>query len=166
MIKYFTGSFIVTVIGIILAYLWGEHVHSGTGLLCVFIALILGILEVSLSFDNAVVNAVKLEKMEHIWQHRFLTWGIIIAVFGMRFLFPLLVVAIFAKINILKVAIIAITDSNQYAHYLHLTHAPIVAFGGAFLAMLFFSYMFNCEKDVHWIKGVEKYCSHLGNIKG
>ena len=100
MIKYFTGSFIVTVIGIILAYLWGEHVHSGTGLLCVFIALILGILEVSLSFDNAVVNAVKLEKMEHIWQHRFLTWGIIIAVFGMRFLFPLLVVAIFAKINI------------------------------------------------------------------
>ena len=88
MIKYFTGSFIVTVIGIILAYLWGEHVHSGTGLLCVFIALILGILEVSLSFDNAVVNAVKLEKMEHIWQHRFLTWGIIIAVFGMRFLFP------------------------------------------------------------------------------
>ena len=32
--------------------------------------------------------------------------------------------------------------------------------------MLFFSYMFNCEKDVHWIKGVEKYCSHLGNIKG
>lgn len=166
MIKYFTGSFVVTIVGIILAYLWGEHVHSGTGLLCVFIALILGVLEVSLSFDNAVVNAVKLEKMEHIWQHRFLTWGIIIAVFGMRFLFPLLVVAIFAKLSILKVATIALTDSNQYAHYLHLTHAPIVAFGGAFLSMLFFAYMFNCQKEVHWIKGVEKYCSHLGNIKG
>ncbi len=166
MMKYFTGSFLVTIAGIILAYLWGEHVHSGTGLLCVFIVLILSILEVSLSFDNAVVNAIKLEKMEPVWQHRFLTWGIIIAVFGMRFLFPLLVVAIFAKLSILKVASIALTDSNQYAHYLHLTHAPIVSFGGAFLAMLFFAYMFNCEKDIHWIKGVEKYCSHLGNIKG
>ncbi len=164
--KHFTGSIIVTILGSISAYLWGEHVHQGTGVLCVFIAFILGILEVSLSFDNAVVNAMKLEKMEPIWQHRFLTWGIAIAVFGMRFLFPLLVVAIFAKLSIFKVLNIALKDSNQYAHYLHLTHAPIVAFGGAFLLMLFFSYFFNSEKDTHWIKGFEHCCSHLGNIKG
>ena len=164
--KHFTGSIIVTVLGFIGAYFWGEHVHQGTGFLCVFIAFILGVLEVSLSFDNAVVNAMKLEKMEPIWQHRFLTWGIAIAVFGMRFLFPLLVVAIFAKLSIFKVLNIALNDSNQYAHYLHLTHAPIVAFGGAFLLMLFLSYFFNCEKDTHWIKGLEHCCSHLGNIKG
>ena len=164
--KHFTGSIIVTVLGFISAYFWGEHVHHGTGFLCVFITFILGVLEVSLSFDNAVVNAMKLEKMEKIWQHRFLTWGIAIAVFGMRFLFPLLVVAIFAKLSIFKVLNIALNDSNQYAHYLHLTHAPIVAFGGAFLLMLFLSYFFNCEKDTHWIKGLEHCCSHLGNIKG
>ncbi len=164
--KHFTGSIIITILGIIAAYLWGEHVHQGTGFLCVFIAFILGILEVSLSFDNAVVNAMKLEKMEKIWQHRFLTWGIAIAVFGMRFLFPLLVVAIFAKLSVFKVLNIALNDSNQYAHYLHLTHAPIVAFGGAFLLMLFLSYFFNCEKDTHWICGVEHCCSKLGNIKG
>lgn len=164
--KHFTGSIILTILGVIGAYLWGEHVHHGTGFLCVFIAFILGVLEVSLSFDNAVVNAMKLEKMEKIWQHRFLTWGIAIAVFGMRFLFPLLVVAIFAKLSIFKVLNIALNDSNQYAHYLHLTHAPIVAFGGAFLLMLFLSYFFNCEKDTHWIKGLEHCCSHLGNIKG
>ena len=164
--KYFKGSFLVTILGIIAAYFWGEHVHNGSGFLCVFIALILGILEVSLSFDNAVVNALKLEKMEHIWQRRFLTWGILIAVFGMRFLVPLLVVGIFAKLSIVKVAQIALTDSQQYAHYLHLTHAPIVAFGGAFLLMLFMNYFFNCEKEVHWIKGIEPCCSHLGNIKG
>lgn len=164
--KYFTGSYIVTIAGIICAYLWGEHVHNGTGLLCVFIALILGILEVSLSFDNAVVNAMKLEKMDKIWERRFLTWGIAIAVFGMRFLFPLLVVGIFAKLSILKVLNIALTDSNQYAHYLHQTHAPIVAFGGAFLLMLFLAYFFNCNKEVHWIKGLEPLCCKLGNIKG
>lgn len=164
--KYFTGSYIITILGIAAAYLWGEHVQQGTGFLCVFIAMILGILEVSLSFDNAVVNAMKLEKMDKIWERRFLTWGIAIAVFGMRFLFPLLVVSIFAKLNILKVLNIALTDSNQYAGYLHQTHAPIVSFGGAFLLMLFLSYFFNCEKKEHWIKGVEHACSTLGNIKG
>ena len=103
MLEYFLGSYIVTIAGLIGAYLWGEHVHSGTGLTCVFIAIVLGILEISLSFDNAVVNAMKLEHMSEKWRHRFITWGILIAVFGMRFLFPLLVVAIFAKLNILKV---------------------------------------------------------------
>lgn len=164
--KYFKGSFLVTIIGLILAYLWGEHVHHGTGLLCVFIAFILGVLEVSLSFDNAVVNAIKLAKMEKVWEKRFLTWGILIAVFGMRFLFPLLVVAIFAKLNILTVLQIALTDADKYAHYLHLTHAPIVAFGGAFLLMLFLSYFCNCEKETHWLNNVEQCCSKCGNIKG
>ncbi len=164
--KHFTGSIIVTIIGIISAYLWGEHVQQGTGFLCVFIAFILGVLEVSLSFDNAVVNAMKLEKMDTIWQHRFLTWGIAIAVFGMRFLFPLLVVGIFAKLSIFKVLTIALNDATQYANYLHQTHAPIVTFGGAFLLMLFLSYFFNCEKNTHWINGIEHCCSKLGNIEG
>ena len=61
--KYFLGSYIITAFGLITAYLWGEHVHSGSGLMCVFIACILAVLETSLSFDNAVVNAMKLEKM-------------------------------------------------------------------------------------------------------
>ena len=88
--KYFLGSYFITVFGLITAYLWGEHIHGGSGLICVFIACILAILETSLSFDNAVVNAMKLEKMSEVWRHRFLTWGIAIAVFGMRFLFPIL----------------------------------------------------------------------------
>ena len=130
--NYFIGSYIVTIAGLIGAYFWGEHVHAGTGLLCVFIAIILGILEVSLSFDNAVVNAMKLEKMTPVWRHRFLTWGIAIAVFGMRFLFPILVVAIFAKLSMLEVTKIALTNVDKYAYYLHQTHAPIVSFGGMF----------------------------------
>lgn len=164
--RYFTGSYIVTIIGIILAYLWGEHVHQGTGLLSVFIVLILGILEVSLSFDNAVINAVKLEKMEEVWRKRFLTWGIAIAVFGMRFLFPILVVAVFAKINLFEVAKIALTEPIKYAHYLHLTHAPIITFGGTFLMMLALSYFFDAEKDTHWIKYLEKSLTYFGKIKG
>lgn len=166
MIQYFLGSYIVTIMGVFGAYLWGEHVHNGTGLTCVFIALVLAILEISLSFDNAVVNAMKLEKMSPKWRHRFITWGILIAVFGMRFLFPLLVVAIFAKLNILAVLNMALNDVHEYAHYLELTHAPIVAFGGAFLLMLFMDYFTEKNKEVHWIKPLEDKLQKLSKIRG
>lgn len=166
MLEYFLGSYIITIVGLIGAYLWGEHVHSGSGLACVFIAIVLGILEISLSFDNAVVNAMKLEKMSHKWRTRFLTWGIIIAVFGMRFLFPILVVSIFAKLSMLEVANIALTNADKYAYYLHQTHAPIVTFGGMFLIMLFLNYFFDHKKETHWIKYIEAPLSHLAHIKG
>lgn len=166
MLEYFFGSYLITIIGVIGAYFWGEHVHPGTGLASVFVVLVLAILETSLSFDNAVVNAMKLEKMSHVWRHRFLTWGIAIAVFGMRFLFPVLVVAIFAKLDMLTVTKIAFTDADKYASYLHATHAPIVTFGGIFLIMLFLNYFFNHEKQVHWLKPIEKPLSHLDHIRG
>jgi hypothetical protein len=38
-----------------------------------FIVAVLGVLEVSLSFDNAVVNAKVLAGMDAVWRHRFLT---------------------------------------------------------------------------------------------
>ncbi len=166
MLKYFLGSYVVTAMGLIGAYLWGNHAHPGSGLTCVFIALVLGVLEVSLSFDNAVVNAMKLEKMTEKWRHRFITWGIAIAVFGMRFLFPILVVAIFAKLSMIEVLKIATTNADKYAYYLHQTHAPIVTFGGLFLVMLFLNYFFNHEKDVHWIRFVEAPLAHLDHLKG
>ncbi len=166
MFNYFIGSYIVTFLGLICAYLWGEHVHSGTGLTCVFIAFVLAILEVSLSFDNAVVNAMKLENMSQKWRHRFITWGILIAVFGMRFLFPLLVVAIFSKLNILSVLDMALNDVNSYANYLQSAHAPIVTFGGSFLLMLFMDYFTEEGKNVHWIKPLEVKMQNLHRIKG
>lgn len=166
MIRYFLSSYIITIAGIIAAYFWGNHVHAGSGLQCVFIAIVLGILEVSLSFDNAVVNAMKLEKMSEVWRHRFITWGILIAVFGMRFLFPILVVAIFAKLSMLDVFNMATTNVDKYAYYLHQTHAPIVTFGGLFLVMLFLNYFFNHEKNVHWIKPIEGPLSHLDHLRG
>lgn len=154
--KYFIESFWVTIIGLIFAFLWGEHVLKGSGLICIFIAFVLGILEVSLSFDNAVVNATKLKTMSPKWRHRFLTWGIAIAVFGMRFIFPLLVVSIFAHISIIKVLDIALHNAHLYAHYLHQTHATIVTFGGTFLMMLFLGFFLNPKKEIDWLKPIEK----------
>lgn len=164
--QYFIGSYIVTFLGVIFAYLWGERVQHGAGLLSVFIVLVLSVLEVSLSFDNAVVNAVKLAKMTKEWRQRFLTWGIVIAVFGMRFLFPVLVVSVFAKISLIEVTKIAFANPNLYAHYLQQVHAPIVAFGGTFLMMLFLSYFFCEKKNTHWIKSIEKRLQAFGSVNG
>ena len=165
MLKYFTGSYIFTLAGFILAYFWAEHIHLGSGLASLFIVFVLSVLEVSLSFDNAVINAGKLEKMSPKWQHRFLTWGIWIAVFGMRFLFPICIVSIFAKVGFLNVIDMALNNADKYAHYLHVSHPPIITFGGAFLIMLFFSYFFNHEKDIHWIKKIEEKMAALGHFK-
>lgn len=164
--QYFIGSYIVTIVGVILAWFWGEHVHPGAGLVSVFIVLVLSILEVSLSFDNAVINAIKLQKMNEKWRSRFLTWGILIAVFGMRFLFPVLVVAVFAQISLFEVARIAFTDASKYSYYLQQTHSSIVTFGGTFLMMLSLDYFFDDEKDVHWIKDLEKRISYFGSVRG
>ena len=164
--KYFFSSYLVTVLGLVGAYFWGEHAHPGTGFTCVFIASVLAILEISLSFDNAVVNAMKLENMSEKWRQRFITWGILIAVFGMRFVFPLAVVAIFAKLDMLTVLNMALKDVDKYAHYLELTHAPIVTFGGAFLLMLFLDYFTNEKKEIHWLPFVEHKIKCLSCIKG
>ena len=166
MFEYFKGSYIVTILGLITAYLWGEHVHNGTGLICVFLASVLAVLEISLSFDNAVVNAMKLEKMSEKWRHRFITWGILIAVFGMRFLFPVAVVAIFAGVNISSVLDMAFNNVDLYAHHLEQAHAPIVTFGGAFLMMLFIDYFTDKNKEVHWISPVEINIQKLSGLKG
>ncbi|MBQ2645547.1 DUF475 domain-containing protein [bacterium] len=165
MIKHFKGSILVTILGLIIAFLWGMQKHSGNEMLCLFIVIFLAILEITLSFDNAVVNAMKLEKMTENWQHRFVTWGIIIAVFGMRFLFPVVVVAIFSGLSFAQVANLALNDVDNYTHYLHLCHAPLVTFGGAFLFMLFLSYFCHEEKDVHWLSFIEEPMQKLHMLK-
>ena len=165
MFKYFKESILVTVVGLILAYLWGEHNHTNGGFLALFVVFFLSILEITLSFDNAVVNAIKLEKMNDVWRHRFLTWGILIAVFGMRFLFPIIVVSIFSNLEMVKVVQLALKDVDKYTYYLHMAHAPLATFGGAFLLMIFFSYFFHEEKEVNWITFIEKPLLKLNCVK-
>ena len=70
-------------------------------------------LEVSLSFDNAVVNATVLVRMSPFWQKIFLTVGVAIAVFGMRLVFPLLIVGITAKLNPVEAVQLALEKGNR-----------------------------------------------------
>ena len=124
--QYFRLSFLITIIGLAVAYFWG-------GIMGAFIAFILAVLEVSLSFDNAVVNASILKRMDDKWQGYFLTWGILIAVFGMRLLFPILIVSVATGIDFLGVTAMALHDPATYAEHLNASHVQIAAFGGMFL---------------------------------
>ena len=166
-IGYFRNSFFVTVAGLGLGAFLGWQT-SGTlvgALSTMFIVAVLAILEVSLSFDNAVVNATVLREMTPVWRRRFITWGIAIAVFGMRIVFPLLIVAIIARIDPFSALVMAATDPDRYSRVLTSAHLSVSAFGGAFLAMVGFKHFFDYEKDVHWIAIIERPLTRLGRIE-
>ncbi len=126
---------------------------------------VLAILETTLSFDNAVVNAKVLERMSPLWQRRFLTWGIAIAVFGTRFVLPILIVSIALWMSPWYITKLAITDPAEYGHLLESVHASITAFGGAFLLMVSLKYFFNKAKRVHWIHVIEVHMVKWGRIE-
>ncbi|WP_134678782.1 DUF475 domain-containing protein [Paracoccus ravus] len=167
-LRYLTWPFIVTGAGLALAALIGwQYSGTGSGSLSFFlIATVLAVLEISLSFDNAIVNANKLKQMTPLWQRRFLTWGIVIAVFGMRVIFPLLIVVIAAHLGPIEALRMAATQPREYARIIHEAHLPIAGFGGAFLMLVALNYFFDQSKDVHWIAGVETALRKIGEIRG
>ncbi|PKP91259.1 MAG: hypothetical protein CVT75_09630 [Alphaproteobacteria bacterium HGW-Alphaproteobacteria-14] len=166
MLRYYTFSLIFTVICLGLAAYYG-FVSYGTltGIAQVlWIVVILSVLEVSLSFDNAVVNASVLKEMDEIWQKRFLTWGIAFAVFGMRIVFPLAIVAIAANIGPIEALNLSLNDPAKYEELVNSAHVGIAGFGGAFLAMVGMKFFFNAEKDIHWINSIESALAKVSNL--
>lgn len=131
----------------------------------VLITAVLGILEISLSFDNAVVNAKVLETMDPVWQGRFLKWGVPIATIGMRLVFPLIVIGLAAWISPIEAIHIAVFEPDRYSHILSQARPEIMAFGGTFLGMVGFKFMFDAEKDVHWIRFIETRLQAFGKME-
>jgi hypothetical protein len=160
-LRIFAGSLVVAAVGLGLAALYG----GGTGLA---VAAILAVLEVSLSFDNAVVNATVLERMSAFWQKIFLTVGVAIAVFGMRLVFPLLIVGITAKLTPVEAIRLALEKGNPdkpgtYGYLLHEAHPAIAAFGGIFLLMLFLDFVFE-ERELTWLSWLERPLARIGKL--
>ena len=158
MLKHFRGSIIITALGLFFAFWLG-------GTAALFATAILIVLEVSLSFDNAVVNATVLKRMSPTWQRRFLTWGILIAVFGVRFILPIIIVAVASKTGLGAVTQLALFESEKYGHLLEDAHPSIAAFGGMFLLMVFLKYFFDDAKEIHWIEIVESWLTKIGGLK-
>ena len=156
MLALFRLPIAVTIIGIAAAGLIGGAQIAG-------IVTILAILEVSLSFDNAVVNATVLQRMNPYWQRIFLTVGILIAVFGMRLLFPLIVVTIAGHISPISALNLALHHPHQYAVKLTEAHPAIGAFGGVFLLMIFLDFLFE-DQEIKWLVPIERQLAKIGKL--
>ena len=165
-LKYFRFSFIVTIFGLITAAFWGfEHGGISIALNMMLLVVILAIMEVSLSFDNAVVNASILKTWDDYWKKLFLTVGILVAVFGMRLLFPLVIVSQTADLSLIEVWNLALSNPDEYSNKLTSHHAEISAFGGIFLLLVFLNFIFDESKEVHWLGVVEEKLGLLGKIE-
>ncbi|MGV9823871.1 DUF475 domain-containing protein [Nocardia xishanensis] len=165
--RIFGLSIAVTIASLIAAFLYG-------GPTAFVLCAILGILEVSLSFDNAVINASVLQRMSEFWQKIFLTVGIVIAVFGMRLVFPLAIVWITAGLDPVKAFDLALNPpadgaltfpdgSPSYEKLLTDAHPQIAAFGGAFLLLLFLNFMLE-DREITWLSWIERPLAKLGKL--
>lgn len=167
--KHFRFSIIFTLICLALSAYWGftHGVEAGvkTMLQALAITTILAVMEISLSFDNAVVNASVLKTWDAFWRKIFLTVGILIAVFGMRLVFPLVIVGVTADMGMIEVAKLALNDPKEYSAKLMSHHAEIAAFGGVFLFLVFLNFLFDDEKDTHWFHWIESKLASFGSIQ-
>ncbi|MGN2635198.1 DUF475 domain-containing protein [Nocardia takedensis] len=166
-LRIFGLSGVVTVVSLVVAFLYG-------GPEALILCAILGILEVSLSFDNAVINATVLQRMSEFWQKIFLTVGVLIAVFGMRLVFPLAIVWITAGLNPVEALDLALNPppndgayfengDPSYETLITDAHPQIAAFGGMFLALLFLNFIFE-EREITWLAWLEKPLAKAGKL--
>lgn len=165
--RIFGFSLFVTVVALVLGYLHG-------GPTALFLLAVLGLLEVSLSFDNAIINATILQRMSPFWQQMFLTIGILIAVFGMRLVFPLVIVWVTAGLEPVRAMELALRPppngalefpdgSPSYEKLITAAHPQIAAFGGMFLLMLFLEFIFH-DRDIKWLKWIEEPFARVGRV--
>ena len=162
--RHFYLDIIFTIIALAIAAWWG-YSHGGMGgmITTLSITAILAVMEISLSFDNAVVNASVLKGWDEFWQKIFLTVGILIAVFGMRLVFTIVIVAVTADLGMMQVIDLALNNPQEYSARLMAHHAEISAFGGIFLLLVFLNFIFD-DKDVHWFDWLESRLVKLGKV--
>ena len=168
MLKHFGFSIFFTIVCLAISAYWGYTHGPEAGIRTMLTALtvttILAIMEVSLSFDNAVVNASVLRHWDHFWKMLFLTVGILVAVFGMRLIFPVAIVAVTADMGFVEVVKLALNDPKTYSQRLMDHHPEIAAFGGSFLLLVFLNFFLDEGKDTHWFKWVERRLASLANV--
>lgn len=171
-LRTFYWSFIVTAAGLAGGFWYGgSRADAGetfvsAGITALALVAILSVLEISFSFDNAVINATILRRMSRFWQTIFLTVGIAIAVFGMRLIFPFLLVSASAGISPWSAVELALgdsTDQQEFADLLVAAHPTIAAFGGIFLLMIFLDFVFE-ERDFVWLRWLEKPLAKIGKL--
>lgn len=150
---------VASVAALIAAHLYRDG--GAVGIVALLIAL-----EMSISFDNAVVNAGVLRNLSERWQRMFLTVGILIAVFGMRLVFPVAIVAVAVGAGMTEIATQAFADQAAYARNIEAAKPIIGGFGGGFLLMVALGFFLDPEREVHWLAALERPLAAAGRVHG
>lgn len=163
--KYFLWStlFALAVFATIFGYTWFS-IGIVAATVCLYQALTLSIVEVAVSFDNAVVNATHLHRMNAMWRKIFLTVGILIAVIGMRFYLPIEIVSIVGDMSLVDAFKLATSDGKAFGEVLTTAAPSIQGFGGAFLLMTALAFFVSTEKEHHWIPALEVPLAKLAEL--
>ncbi len=161
-LKHFRIDFAITAAVLVVAFFYG-------GGAAVWLTAVLIVVEIVFSFDNAAVNAKYLGRLNHFWQDMFLTVGVLVAVFGMRLVFPFIVVCTSGHISPITAIHLALEKGDPhtpgtYGYILNDAHPSIAAFGGMFLLLLFLDFMFDQDKDVHWLGWIERPLQKVGKL--
>lgn len=155
--KFFTIPIIISLFAL-------GFVGVTLGLQAALVTLALIVIEMTFSFDNAIINARILHTMSPFWRQMFMTLGIVIAVFGMRIIFPIVVVMLGAQLSWQAVLDLALHDPHQYAAHLHEAHPSIASFGGIFLLMLALDFFMDRSRNEHWLGKFETGLQKIGYI--
>ena len=163
----FRGAGVITLCCLVLAggYGWVAGGTLSGALEVVWVVTILAVLEISLSFDNAVVNAAILGGMDAVWRRRFLTWGLAVSVVGVRIVLPVLIVAVSAGLGPVDALRLSLEQPARYEAILKAGHLPIAGFGGAFLLVVGLKFFLEPGKDLHLIGLPERMLKHLGRMR-
>lgn len=161
-LKHFRIDFVITAAVLAVAFLYDAW--AGAGLTAILI-----VVEIVFSFDNAAVNAKYLDRLNHFWQNIFLTVGVLVAVFGMRLVFPFVIVCLSGSISPIRALHLALEKGDPhtpgtYGYILTEAHPAIAAFGGMFLLLLFLDFMFDEDREIHWLKWIERPLQRLGKL--
>ncbi|WP_228984844.1 DUF475 domain-containing protein, partial [Streptomyces sp. DH12] len=89
--------------------------------------------------------------------------GILIAVFGMRLVFPVVIVAISAQLGPIEAVDLALSDKDRYQELVTDAHPAIAAFGGMFLLMIFLDFIFE-DREIKWLAWLERPLAKLGKV--
>ncbi len=154
---------LITPLLVSVAVLAAVFVWGGPGAFLVAVAL--AVLEVAFSFDNAVINAKILEKMNERWQRYFLTWGVLVSVVIVRFVLPVLIISILAVLSPWVVTTLTFADPTRYGALIASADPAIKAFGGTFLLLVGLRYFFDKTKEVHWFDAIESRFARWGQVE-
>ncbi len=164
LLKYY---WLVAIITIAIWVLVGLKLGTEALTLCIILTL----LEITFSADNAVVNSRVLVTLSPFWQKMFMTVGIFLAVFVVRFILPIVIVMISSGLTFDRTFELAINHPEQYKDELDSAAPVINAFGAMFLLMVAIDFFINAHKKISWLGVIEKplvkaasYVPNLGFI--